>query len=722
MIWNSGFIYSRDLVLPTDLSLTYGDLTDTWDNIHSHRNLELNKIPLFILLSTADNLIGTENTLKLLLGIVVFSVLFVTFISLLFVFKGRVKSNIKLIAICAPPSLLYLFNPWVVDRISNHLFMVLGMALTPLIVIMYINLLNRGWSYPKIFSASLLLAGLSAVSTHNIFYVIPILLVITTYYIVVTPLRRRILLSSLLFFAFYICISSYWIVPLVYESAAAPIQPSYNFSISEIERLSQRNTLPNVVQMVGGGAWKSPLMYQNENSYYLGFIIPVVSVFAIALFLSNKFVILLGVLLICFLVLALGTNSPLPNWIFSSALAGVMWLYRDPSRFIQFIVLIYSILLAFTIYRIVSTRRLSRMATVFVICFILVNIIASFSTYTFVNSAGGRFIPSVLPTSITDVRSFLGNDSGNYKVLWLPLRSYLNYDWNKANGDVAGNIYLQSSPKETYDVSSTQSNRAINFLRYLYSNMFLNQTTNQMGQILKIYGIKYVIVFSDLVGSQKVEADKIVNIMNAQRDMHLINQFGPYSVYINTVLDSENTKFYASTMSVAVANLSSHDPKYNLDLWRAQPGDPNQSLKIIDQSPTHYRLNITATRPFLLIFAETYDPLWKMDIDGKEFVSPVQAYYFLNGFHIDEPGQHIIELEYSPQIWFNVGVVLTVITLLVFLSYCIISIRKGRFLQVFDVENNSMILSESFEYWHMLQKLKSFKKHFSEKGLKRTHL
>src|SRR5918912_4085636 len=87
VIWNSGFIYSRDLVLPTDLSLTYGDLTDTWDNMHSHRNLELNKIPLFFLLSTADNAIGSENTLKLLLGIVVFSVLFVPFISLLLVFK-----------------------------------------------------------------------------------------------------------------------------------------------------------------------------------------------------------------------------------------------------------------------------------------------------------------------------------------------------------------------------------------------------------------------------------------------------------------------------------------------------------------------------------------------------------------------------------------------------------------------------------------------------------
>src|SRR5215218_933098 len=59
VIWNSGFIYSRDLILPNDLSFTFSDLTDTWDNIHSHHNLELNKIPLFVFLSAVDELIGS---------------------------------------------------------------------------------------------------------------------------------------------------------------------------------------------------------------------------------------------------------------------------------------------------------------------------------------------------------------------------------------------------------------------------------------------------------------------------------------------------------------------------------------------------------------------------------------------------------------------------------------------------------------------------------------
>jgi hypothetical protein len=732
LIWNSGFIYSRDLVLPSDLSLSYSDNIDTWDNLHSHRNLELNKIPLYVVLSAVDEVIGSENTQKVFLGAIIFSVLFAIFISLLLVFKEKVKSNIELIAICAPPSLLYLFNPWVVDRISNHIFMVLGMALTPLLIITYVSLLNRrgGGSYLKIFSASLVLTGLSALSTHIISYIIPILLFISAYYIIVAShkKRKKVLLSSLLFFSFYICLSSYWIVPIAYESNRLNIEPSYYFSISNIERLSELNTFPNVVQMIGGGAWNLPLMFQNENSYNLGFLIPIISLFAIALFPSNKFIILLAIMLVCFLVLALGTNSPLPYLALSSPLSGVMWLFRDPSRFIQFIVLIYSIFLAFTIYRITSAKKLSKAISVLLVSLILISISSSFSAYTFVNSAGGRFVPSMLPAPFTDLKSFLDNDTGNYKVLWLPLVTYLNYDWNKANETVAGNTYLQSSPKATYDPSSTQASRGNNFLRDLYSDVFLNYRTDQIGQILNMYGIKYVIVFTDLDGRQEAEAEIILRRINAQQDMYLVNQYGPYYVYRNAVFDSDNAsqfyastmsaaQFYASTMSFAISNYTRQDLGNFLDGWRTEVEKfPNPDLEVMYQSPTRYLLRVNSTTPFLLVFTESYDPFWKIKVDGSTFADPMRVYYFLNGFAIDEPGQHIIELEYTPQTWLNIGVVVTVITLLAFLGYGIIYMFKGMSsLQAIDIQSNSSILSETFLYRDIPARLRGIKRYFSKR-------
>jgi hypothetical protein len=735
LIWNSGFIFSRDLILPNDLSLSYNDLTDTWDNIHSHPNLELNKVPLFVLLSAADEVIGSENTMKLLLGTVIFSVLFVIFISLLLVFKEKVKSNIKLIAICAAPSLLYLFNPWVVDRISNHIFMVFGMALTPLILITYVSLLNRGrgggvggrgGNYLKIFYVSLLLTGLSIVSTHIIFYVIPILLFITAYYIIVGShnKRKNILLSSVLFFSFYIGLNSYWIVPIAYENSIAEIAPSYDVSVEEIERLSEHNTLPNVVQMIGGGAWSSPLMFQNEYSYYLGFLIPIISLFAIGLFPSNKFIILLGIILVCFLVLALGTNSPIPNWALSSPLSGVIWLFRDPSRFISFIVLIYSIFLAFTIYRVTSINRLPKVASALVISLILVTVCTSFSAYTFVNSAGARFVPSMLPSEFTDLKSYVDNEIGNHRVLWLPLRQYLYYDWNKANDEVAGNIYVQSSPKATYHISSAQDALAVDFLRYLRSDIFSQYRTDQIGQILNLYDIRYVIVNTDLLGRQKVEAERIVSIMDAQQDMYLVNQFGPYYIYRNAALDSDTDgQFSTSTISAAISNHTAYEPEYLLDLWRTEAEKaPHPDLQVTFQSPTRYQLTVNSTMPFLLVFTETYDPLWKIKIDGSTSSSPMRVYYFLNGFAIEEPGQHTIELEYTPQTWFNIGVVATLITLLVFLGYWMTYVLRGRTpsLKAVDIGSNSAILSETFVYRNLLVRLRCIKQALNSTFQKRV--
>ena len=722
LIWNSGFIYTRDLVLPIDLSLSFMDLTDTWDNLHSHPNFELNKLPLFILLSAVDEVIGSENTYKLFLGAVIFSLLFVIFISLLLVFKEKVKSNIKLIAICALPSLLYLFNPWVVDRISNHIFMVLGMALTPLVIISYVSLLNRGGSYLKIFSVSLLLTGLSVLSTHNILYIVPILLFISAYYIIVASnkKRKKMLLISLLFFSFYICLSSYWILPIVYQYSSVQIEPSYDFSLNEIQRLSQLNTLSNVTQMIGGGAWKLPLMFQYEQSYYVGFLIPIISLFAIGLFPSNKFVILLGILLVCFLVLALGTNSPFPYWVLSSPLVSVMWLFRDPSRVIQFIVLIYSIFLAFVIYRIVSTKKknLSKAISVFLVSLILVSICTSFSAYTFANSAGGRIVPSMLPSALTDLKSFLDNDAGNYKVLWVPLRTYLYYDWNKANDEVAGNIYVQSSTKATYDISSTQDVIAVDFFRYLYSNIFLQYRTNDIAHILNLYGIKYVIVFTDLLGLQRLHAERVVQIMSRQQDMDLVNQFGPYYVYRNLLLDSDkDSQFSTSTMTAAISNSTGYLRGSLLDLWATEAQkSPDPDLEVIYQSPTRYLLRVNSTEPFLLVFNESYDPLWKIKIDGGTSASPIPAYFFLNGFPVDEPGQHTIELEYTPQTWFNIGVIVTVVTFLVFLGYGIIyKFKWVSSLRGIDIRSDSSILSETFMYRGILTRLKGIKRYFSKR-------
>ena len=60
IFWKSGLPYTRDLIFPYDLS-TFNHLLSTWDDVHSERNLELNKIPLFFLFLQLDHIFLVLN-------------------------------------------------------------------------------------------------------------------------------------------------------------------------------------------------------------------------------------------------------------------------------------------------------------------------------------------------------------------------------------------------------------------------------------------------------------------------------------------------------------------------------------------------------------------------------------------------------------------------------------------------------------------------------------
>jgi hypothetical protein len=176
-------------------------------------------------------------------------------------------------------------------------------------------------------------------------------------------------------------------------------------------------------------------------------------------------------------------------------------------------------------------------------------------------------------------------------------------------------------------------------------------------------------------------------------------------------------QFYASTMSAAISNYTVFEFEDFLAELRTEAEEsPLPDLEVIHQSPTHYLLRVNSTTPFLLIFTETYDPLWKIKIDSGTSASPIRAYYVLNGFAIDEPGQHMIEIEYTPQTWFNVGVVISVITMLVFVGCAMIYMFKRKpSLQAIGAGTSSAILTETFTYGRLLARLRGIKRYFSKK-------
>lgn len=97
--------------------------------------------------------------------------------------------------------------------------------------------------------------------------------------------------------------------------------------------------------------------------------------------------------------------------------------------------------------------------------------------------------------------------------------------------------------------------------------------------------------------------------------------------------------------------------------------------------PTKYETLVEAQKPFMLSFAEAYDPLWVAEVrtpEGVERYSPAPLYGVINGFWIDETGKYTIAIRYKPQRWFYYGACISILSLLGAIGWLFWSWRKER--------------------------------------------
>ena len=96
-------------------------------------------------------------------------------------------------------------------------------------------------------------------------------------------------------------------------------------------------------------------------------------------------------------------------------------------------------------------------------------------------------------------------------------------------------------------------------------------------------------------------------------------------------------------------------------------------------SPTlwHIDVNNVEKKPFILSFAEPYDSSWEAIVykDGKkvDVTKPGPLYSGINGFQINRTGDLDIVIRYGPQRWFEIGLIISGVTLAFCLFICFIA-------------------------------------------------
>jgi hypothetical protein len=110
---------------------------------------------------------------------------------------------------------------------------------------------------------------------------------------------------------------------------------------------------------------------------------------------------------------------------------------------------------------------------------------------------------------------------------------------------------------------------------------------------------------------------------------------------------------------------------------------PAKVKKYSKINPTLWKVQVNATKPFMLSFAESYDPLWEARVykDGKlvEKVKPIPLYGVINGFWINTTGDNLeIVIRYTPQDWFEIGLVISGLTFASSLFYLFYDWRRSK--------------------------------------------
>ena len=107
--------------------------------------------------------------------------------------------------------------------------------------------------------------------------------------------------------------------------------------------------------------------------------------------------------------------------------------------------------------------------------------------------------------------------------------------------------------------------------------------------------------------------------------------------------------------------------------------------------PTKYEVNIrNASEPFIMTFAESYDPLWiayaspdkELERDNNNGISDsfrtngIPMYSIVNGFYINKTGDYTLTVEYQPQKWFVQAGIVSIISLIAFVGIVLLQENK----------------------------------------------
>ncbi len=231
-----------------------------------------------------------------------------------------------------------------------------------------------------------------------------------------------------------------------------------------------------------------------------------------------------------------------------------------------------------------------------------------------------------------------------------------------------GNYSIESDPKAWMKYTLP---KAMNFNEYEYLSLQILETTSEK--------IMVSLIDQDETESASIELKtteiwsqyviEIPQFNNSKCDLTNVKELMFHDIYGDYVINIDDIELVRNIPNVDKVIIYSTENQYeNLQDFFTLNTSPAEIIEYRKMDATSWKILVNATKPFMLSFTETYDPLWIAHINGER-IDSIPLYSEINGFWINQTGQLEITLQYEPQKWFNYGLIISVTTFVVCLAY-----------------------------------------------------
>ncbi len=557
-------------------------------------------------------------------------------------------------------SFAYTLNTYFMIARTGHLTLMVGFALSPFILYFFHQFLDKNRT--KYLIASILIGILTSYYEFRVFYLASIVIVSIGFYSVfITKIisLRRLLVVFGIFFGLVFLANLFWLLPFKF---------THYFSTNEVtgrglfgSGYMRIDRAFNLFHPFWSG--KEIVPFQVENMPFYMWFIPLFAFYGLYVYRKNPVVLFYSLIALIGIFLTKQSGHPFAG-IYSflyNNLPGFS-AFREASKFYFLIALGYSVMIAAAVEWIWKANPAIvtwHSARKYIVIFILGLLFIWNTRPILTGEIDTLFVSRTVPSDYTLLKNKIIKDDGFYRTLWIPRVSR----WSFYNNNHPSISFVDTKlPCQVNDDCT----------------LILDNNISDI--VLDTYGVKYIVV-------------PIQDVDNND------NFFVHYEHGREYYIDKLDKLLYLRKLNLGDNNLAVYENvEFNSHLHYSTSKGKHE-VKSTQISPSQYSLIYDSEElTSELHFAEAYHPEWKLRIGNFSwFQSLIQKDYFypekyhsksksgLNLWKIDKEllsSQQIddhnvpITIYFAPQVWVNVGIILSTFTVFGLVALLIILMYK----------------------------------------------